>query len=347
MTECWRPKSIAICVPVRNEAALLPGLLDALSAQSVDAAVTLCIAFDNCTDASQRIVADRARSLPLSLVSKDLPPSDTPNAGRARRAALELGRTAAGEAGAALLTTDADSVPAPDWVSAAVSALAAADVVTGRIRRDNLFQDVVQDRLEAYYDRLFALRRLIDPVAWEAPRTHHYTGGANMAFRAEAYAALGGFECRRAGEDAAIIDNAHRAGLRVRRDRAVVVETSSRRVGRAVGGLADHLHTIAAEGGLETIRVGHPQDAAWQYRRQAEARRLFNDLADRAGVAALAQRIGVDVARVMDVASGSPNAEAFAIRLTPGTPGGDRLIGLAQAEKALAELLSRDLEVAA
>ena len=115
----------------------------------------------------------------------------------------------------------------------------------------------------------------------------------------------------------------------------------------AVGGLADHLQATAAEGGLDSIRVGHPQDAAWQYRRQAEARRLFRDLSDRADVAALAHRIGVDVGRVMDVAADSSNAEAFAIRLTPGAPGGERLIGLAEAEQALADLLSRDLELAA
>ncbi len=347
MSEGWRPDAVAVCVPVRNEAALLPGLLDALSVQRADVEFRLCIAFDNCSDGSERIVADRTRSLPFRVVTRAMPPGDEPNAGRARREALALGEMSAGGACLALLSTDSDSVPASDWVEATLGALASADVVAGRITRDRLFRDIAQDRLETYYDRLFALRRAIDPVPWEAPRTHHHTGGANLAFRAEAYAALGGFEQRRAGEDAAIVDAAHRAGLRVRRDRAVVVETSSRRVGRAVGGLADHLRSLTSDASPGAIRVSHPEDAAWQYRGHAQARRVFDQLSDRAGVEALARRIGADIGRVMDLAGASPNAEAFAMRVVPGSPGGERLIGLPEAERALARLVRPGLETAA
>ncbi len=347
MTEVWRPDSVAICVPVRNEADLLAGYLDAISVQRPDVELVLCIVFDGCSDDSERIVAERASSYPFAIATHGLAAGREPNAGRARREALALGeRSTARRPRVALLSTDADSVPAPDWVAAALNALTSADVVAGRIVRDRGFQDHAQDRLEAYYDRLFALRRAIDPVPWEAPRTHHFTGGANLAFRADAYAKLGGFEPRRAGEDAAIVDAAHRAGLRVRRDRAVVVETSSRRVGRAVGGLADHLRALASDKALDTIRVAHPEDAAWQYRRHAEARRVFGDLSDRAGAVALGRRIGADIGQVMDLARASPNAEAFAIRLAPGSPGAERLIGLFEAEQALAELAPPRLEAA-
>ncbi len=333
MTEAWFPVAVAICVPVRNEADLLPVLLDALSVQRADVPLTLCIVFDGCSDGSERVLAERASALPFAVATHPLPAGGEPNAGRARREAFALGERSTARARVALLSTDADSVPAPNWVAAALNALTAADVVAGRIARDRRFKDATQDRLEAYYDGLFALRRAIDPVPWEAPRTHHHTGGANLAFRADAYAALGGFEPRRAGEDAAIVDAAHRAGLRVRRDDAVVVETSSRRVGRAVGGLADHLRALASDTGFDTIRVAHPEDAAWQYRRQAEARGVFDDLSDRAGAATLGRRIGADIGRVLDIARASPNAEAFATRLAPGAPG-----GLFEAEQALAEL---------
>lgn len=339
---------MAVCIPVRNEAALLPALLDAMTRQRIDAHLSLCFLFDDCTDASERIVADRAPYLPFAVLTSIGEGGDAPDAGRARRGALALGEAAvAGQRCAALLTTDADSVPASDWVAANSRALAVADVVAGRIVRDDARPDSAQDRLEAYYDRLFAMRRMLDPVPWEAPETHHYTGGASLAFRAAAYTALGGFRHRRSGEDAAIVDEAHRAGLRVRRDAAVLVETSSRPVGRAIGGLADHLRALAGGARLDAIRVSHPDDAAWQYRGHAAARRGFAALAGGAAPEPLARRIGVAAATIGDVARACPNAEAFAMRIVPGAPGGERLIGLVQAEDALDRLFDADRERAA
>lgn len=324
-----------MCVPVRDEAALLPRLLDALAAQQDigGVAVTLCVAFDACTDASERIVA--AKAMPHALRTAALPPGAAPNAGRARRAAMALGlQEASGEA--ALLTTDADSVPAPDWIAANLRALEVADVVSGRITRDRAFADVVQDRLERYYDALHALRRRIDPVPWEAPATHHYTAGASLAFRAKVYTALGGFAERPSAEDALIVDEAHRAGVRVRRDAAVRVETSSRRAGRAVGGLADHLRQLA-ERPAGAIRVAHPERAAWHYTGHAAARHAFGRL-DEGTVTRLAASIARDPASVREVAATSPNAEAFAMRVVPGHPQGERPVGLDEAETALERL---------
>lgn len=321
---------VAVCVPVRNEAALLPRLLAALAGQDVppDVRVELCFAFDACTDASERVVA--ASALPHAVRTASLPPGTVPSAGRARRAALALGERAEADA---LLTTDADSVPAPGWIAANLRALAVADVVTGRVVRDGLFEDAAQGRLERYYDALYALRRRIDPVPWEAPATHHYTAGASLAFRAEAYAALGGFEAQPSAEDARIVDAAHRAGLRVRRDAAVRIETSSRRIGRAVNGLADHLRALANGA---PIRVSHPERAAWQYAGHAAARRAFG--ADDAAYVRLAATIARDAADVHREAAGSPNAEAFAMRVVPGHPAGERLVTLDEAETTLAAL---------
>lgn len=116
-------------------------------------------------------------------------------------------------------------------------------------------------------------------MPWEARQTHHYTSGASLAFRAPAYARSGGFQPLGSAEDARIVDEAHRAGLRVRRDAAVRVVTSSRRVGRAVGGLADHLHDLAyLQGGQDGVRVAHPAHMAWQYAGHAAARRAFATL---------------------------------------------------------------------
>ncbi len=344
----WRPDIVAICVPVRNEAALLPAMLDALARQAGDDRVVLCVLFDACTDASERIVAARAAGLPFAVATDRLDAGGDPDAGRARRAALALGQAAVhGHGEAAFLTTDADSVPAADWVAATLRALAVADMVAGRIVRDPTHVDPVQDRLEIYYDRLFALRRTLDPVPWEALRTHHCTGGASLAFRARAYEAVGGFRHRRSGEDAAIVDEAHRAGLRVRRDAAVRVETSSRRIGRAVGGLADHLRTLADGAPLDQIRVAHPDDAAWQYRGHAAARAAFGARDGKRSFGALERLVGVEARDIAEVARTSPNAEAFAMRLVPGNPGGERLVGLVDAERALDALVTSRHEQAA
>jgi hypothetical protein len=206
-------------------------------------------------------------------------------------------------------------------------------VVTGRITRAGERPCPLQDRVEAYYDRLFALRRRLDPVPWEAPVTHHHSGGANLGIRLGAYRAVGGFVALASGEDARLVDDAARAGLRVRRDAACVVHTSDRRVGRASGGLSlalRHLDGIDAA----RVSVAHPADAAWQYRHQAAARAAFA-----AGQPqGIARALGLAEDHVAGVAADCPNGEAFAMRIVPVPPGGVRTVALPVAEAELAAL---------
>lgn len=321
-------ESIAVCVPARNEAERLPRFLDAIAAQG-NPALTLCILFDGCTDASAAIVAERAPHLPFAVRVRSIA-GGAANAGRARRAAMALGAEILDGTGT-IVSTDADSVPRPGWLAANLAGLAQADVVAGRIVRRERIALPLQDRIEACYDRLFALRRLLDSVPWEAPRTHHYTSGASLAFRAHAYAALGGFERVGAAEDARIVDAAHRAGLRVRRDAAAVVETSSRRGGRARGGLADHLRAI--DHGAAVPTMAHPHDAVWRYRLHAAARAAFGH-----DLAALSDRLPRAPSEIAAIAAAAPNAEAFAMRVVPDVPGGERTVSLDAAEDALAAL---------
>lgn len=330
--------AIAIGIPVRNEQALLPRLLDAFDAQrGIDpSCVTVAFLLDGCADRSEALV--RGWDTRFAVVARPVAP-DAPNAGRARRAAMALAQAS----GAALLvTTDADSVPAPDWLATIARALDAADMVAGRIVRSGGTADTGQDAVERYYDRLHAHRRAIDPVAWDPAPGHHHTGGANMAFRAEAYRALGGFDAVPSGEDALIVDRAHRLGLRVRREPAALVATSSRRCGRAPGGLA---HALAQADAGGAARVAHPADAAWQYRGQALARAGFARLPGSA--TRLAATLGLPVAEVLAVAGECANAEGFAMRIAPPVPGGPRSVTLAEAEAALDALTLVPSEAAA
>jgi hypothetical protein len=339
MADAQRPE-VAICIPVRNEAALLPRLLEAIAAQGRADAV-LCLFFDDCTDGSATVVAEHAATLPFRIVSEAGGATAEPNAGRARARAMAIGLDACGD-DAVVLSTDADSVPAADWVARNLAALDLADVVCGRIVRGGELPSAVQDRVEAYFDALFALRRAIDPVPWEAPSTHHYTSAASLAVRARTYRALGGFEPRASAEDARFVDAAHAAGLRVRRDAAVWVETSSRRHGRAAAGLADHLRGL--DDGAVGPTMAHPADEAWRYRAQARARAAWGDAA---AFDALAAMLGCDVALVREAALASVNAEAFAMRVVGVVPGGPRIATLDQAERALAELTLDERSAAA
>lgn len=336
------PISIAVCVPARNEAALLPRLLDALAAQGDEHPFTLCLLLDTCTDDSEAIVHARAGSLPFQMTIATTF-SALPNAGQARRKVMELGASLVTGDGSLVISTDADTVPDPHWLSANRRALGMADVAAGSVKRVGGQACATQDRIEAYYDALYALRRVIDPVPWEAADTHHYTSAASLAFRADAYRSLGGFAAIEHGEDGQIVDAAHRAGLRVRRDAAIRVQTSARRNGRAVGGLAEHLRRLDVS--VTEPTVAHPEDAIWRYRRHAAARRVWDDIADaRIPLASLCK---CDVDHIDRVAAEVGNAEAFATRVVPDVPGGERMVALTDAEAALARLCLADQALAA
>lgn len=336
---------VIICVPARNEAALLPGLLRAIGGQSVSRNVLhLCLYLDDCRDGSAALLGRLGATLPFRLTVGHGPTGKAPNAGAARRAALAMALAHLGEADGLLFTTDADSLPYPDWIATGVRALQEAEVVAGRIVRADGAADVRQCRIERYYDRLHRHRRLIDPVPWEAHDSHHFGGGANIAIRASAYRQLGGFLPLESGEDARLLDDAGRAGLRVRRDGAMLVETSSRREGRVVGGLAGLLRALDHG---EPPPMADPRGTAWQWRGHAAARRSFQVI-DQVDVrVALGRHLGLTSDHILGVARDCPNAEAFAMRVVPAPAEHDAMVPLTVAETLLSDLESQWCEIAA
>lgn len=319
--------------------------LDALS--QIDPAghdIRLCFYLDGCEDGSERLLrAAAAHSCFLIEIVRGRREND-PNAGRARQAAVAMGVDRLAGRDGLLLTTDADSRPAQDWVVAVAKALVVADVVAGRIVRHRAAADPGQSRIELYYDRLFAFRRRLDPVPWEANDTHHFGGGANIAVRASVYRTIGGFRPLPHAEDATFLDDAARAGFRVRRDAGMVVETSSRRCGRAKSGLASALRSI--DDGCAQ-QVAHPLTVAWQSRAHAAARSVFATIDRTSDRAALGRLVDLTADHVLGVARDCPNAEAFAMRIVPACPTHREPVPLAVAEIALAELEAVPLGVAA
>ncbi len=311
---------VHIAVPIRDEEAGLPGLLQSLACQTGCETVDLHVhlLFDGCRDGGLAFAQHVFESGRLSGEATLLSRSNTPNAGRARRAAVECALAAIEpEQSAIVLTTDADSVPEVDWVKAAVAALAKVDLVAGYTSRDDQVVLPSRDALETYLEDLHTLRRKIDVLPYDPAPSHPWVGGANLGFRVAAYRALDGFAPIVSGEDKDIVDRARHMGLRVRHDRSMRVVTSSRLTGRASGGLADALSFMAAE--TDEPRVDHPADAARQYQRHAFARSMFESRDNVTDWTAAGRAIGADT-DLQILAESVPNAEAFAMKAVPARP---------------------------
>lgn len=318
---------VVVAVPVRNEAAHLPGLLKALAAQAGAPPFTLVLFFDGCTDGGPELAGGMADHLSFRIVTSAHHRAGPANAGLARRRACALALDQA--PGAYLLTTDADSEPAPNWVAASLAGLAAAEIVAGRVEPEQAANSPLQRRLSAYLDQLHVYRRTIDPVPWEDEQTHHWTSAASLAFRPGVYQSLDGFAALPRGEDADLGDRAWRAGLRLRRDARICVSTSARRGGRVADGFAGLL--AAFDLADAAPRVAHPEDECWRYHHHAMARRCWGS-----GITnAFAQAVQLDRAELVRVAAASPNAEGFTARAVGTPPAGMRYVTLGYAENVL------------
>lgn len=320
----------AICIPVRNEEVLLPGCLDNIATLDLGDLPKpgIYIAFDTCTDRSEQIVADRIQAgYPFEITTVRLKAAAAPNAGRARKAAMDAAAFGTiGSAATHILTTDADSLVARDWLQAHIAGFRHAEVIAGLVRRINRCTEYrynglpPRDRLETYLERLHLLRRKIDPIEYDAKPSHPYASGASLGITREAYCALDGLPRLCNGEDEALIKRARLNGYRVRQDCSVQVRTSDRRDGRATAGLAAALRNLDNEDlRSAAMLVEDPRDAAEHYRRQANSRAAFPRLRSELDTRRHALQTGEDGDRVVRAWQNSTSADAFVMRLTPDT----------------------------
>lgn len=254
---------VVIAIPVRNEAEMLPRLIGAVACQDICPSLfAVLFLFDSCRDGSASVASAAQPECGFRIFQAHLP-WGPPNAGRARRGACWHALQSVPEA-QFLLTTDADTLPSPDWIRRNLEALEEADVVAGRISRENGADMPLRCRQETYLERLHSLRRFLDPVAHDPYPSHPSLGGASLAFRRNTYEALGGFPAISAGEDKALVAQARLQGWRVRHDRSVHVLTSARTLGRARAGLSCELAAFPAT--AEAILVPDPDAAVIHYR---------------------------------------------------------------------------------
>ena len=261
--------------------------------------IRVAIFANNCADQSADLARRLGRSFSLAVrvVEARLPPAIA-HAGAARRAAMDIAEAwlaEGGERDGVILTTDADSQPAPNWIATNLSAFeAGADAVLGRVELDEegkLLPDALHQRgaLEDAYEKLLTeLSSLVDPLEHN-PWPHHATiSGASLGVTCAAYNRVGRLPRVPLGEDKALIALLSRQDARIRYCPAVNVITSGRTKGRAPGGVADTLRIRSQEPDalcdefLETFRIAFAR-ASWRGR----LRRLHS-----AGRLPLDQRLG-------------------------------------------------------
>ena len=258
----------SVAVPARDEANALPRLVAALDRQR-DAAgwpfwrgeAEALLLLNNCRDATPRVAADLARTRPwLRWAHVTLHGADA-HVGRARQLAMDAACVRLGGRGL-VLSTDADTEPARDWLAATVEEARTTEVVGGRamLRADERAELAPGVRrlylLDIGYRRaLEELCALYAPEAHDPFPRHHHQFGASLAVTARAYGWVGGLPAEETSEDVALVDRLRAAGARLRHSPAVRVRTSARASGRAQGGLADAFAWWAdqAEAGREPL----------------------------------------------------------------------------------------------
>ena len=254
-----------VAIPVKDEEERLPACLRALALQldrlgrPIPPTLIRVVVFaNNCTDRSASLARKLGGDLPLDVrvVEARLAPA-TAHAGAARRAAMDIAEAwlvAGGEWDGVILTTDADSQVAPDWIAENLASFrVGAEAVLGRIDLDGegeLLPDALHRRGEledAYESLLTELCWLLDPLEHN-PWPHHATiSGASLGITRSAYCRVGRLPRVPLGEDKALVALLSRQDARIRYCPTVYVITSGRTNGRAPGGVADTLRIRSRE----------------------------------------------------------------------------------------------------
>ncbi len=285
-------ESVVVAIPARDEAERIKACLTALD-QQIQRPDAVVLLLNNCTDDSEtvaRSIAPRLR-FGLDLVRCLLPPARA-NAGCARRMAMQIAADRAGPNGI-LLTSDADAIAPPDWVSRNLVGLRnGADIVCGTAVIDPLEAASVPAHLHADDARECRLIALLDELAWQLdPELHDPTprhteaSGASIAVSVRAYRRAGGIPAVPSGEDRAFVRSQWIMDARVRHDPAIRVFVSGRIFGRAEGGMADAIRRRMHQQDEYTDDQAEPaRDALRRYSLRYRMRRLWAGAPD-AGLA--------------------------------------------------------------
>ncbi len=279
-------RRVSIAIPARNEAERIGDCLGRIAASVSDCRVsrlTIVVLANNCQDdtvARARAFGSAWRGR-LEVLDLALP-ADRANPGWARRLALDAATEHLSEPGDVLMSTDADTLVAGDWITRTIDHLDKGyGAVAGLARLNPSELRALPPRLRRRmariqrYDNAMSFLKAGRDESEPWPR-HFYEGGASIALTHRAYAATGGAPTPTVGEDKALFDAVRRTGGAVRHPTDVRVRTSPRLTGRARGGTSDTLAQWGRQGedepidGLMTISatlgVGGPSARALSFR---------------------------------------------------------------------------------
>lgn len=336
-----------IAIPARNEEKRLPLLIDALGEQTWlqrgDRRLDVVVVLDDCSDGSRGAAESAALRHPclrLDLVEGDRRPEGS-HVGAARRRAMDhalsLGRRAEDTV---LITTDADAVPARDWVDANIAAIESGiHLVGGEIVGDRSEELLLgpgfrrrAELIARYAAAADRLESLIDPLPHDPWPRHRDHTGASLAVRGDVYRSVGGLPALPRREDLAFVSRVRRAGYLLQHPRSVKVNVSARLDGRAEGGMATCLRGwVQAEARGEPVLVEAPEAVARRAGRRARLRRL----GDAASYAAAAAALGLDIAALRDAAGGYLSPAAAVETLAPDEPDAHKSV---EADTALRQI---------
>ena len=235
-----------VVVPARDEERLIEGCLEAIAGQTVTpCAFETIVVADGCRDRTAEVARAAARRLGLRLTVLEGPGAGP---GPARRLGMDAAADRLHSLGLGrglIATTDADSIPAPDWLERQLDHLAqGANVVAGLIELDDedaraLPNGVLRRR------RLESERRMATIVAADPTAAHHHFAGASLGVTADTYRRVGGLGPGRALEDRRFAEALAEHGVSILRAGDVRVRTSGRTGGRADRGLSVDLAVSA------------------------------------------------------------------------------------------------------
>ena len=270
-----RASAGVVAIPVRNEAARIGDCLAALVGQrdlrgaKLDPRIyEVLLLFNNCTDESLGVACRAAAGTGLRLrcLTATLPTAIA-HVGWARGLAMKAGALRlrrADRPDGVILTTDANSQAAPDWIAMNLRAIdAGADLVAGVVEPEpeelaGLSERVRRRRARvALYHRLLdRLAHVIDPDPADPWPRHSDEPGASLAIRLDTFERIGGLPPEPWNEDRALVRAVRQIDGRIRHAPEVRVRTSCRLDGRAEGGMAATLRRwheeLPASSRLET-----------------------------------------------------------------------------------------------
>lgn len=226
-------RTIGIVIPVHNEGSLLARCLRAVidAVDRVEAQSQIAVVLDGCSDDSKDVVdryidsyGDRICAVHVS----------RRNVGVARAAGFESLRERFGVGPDWwYATTDADSVVDANWLTRQF--IHRTDMYLGLVRVldwEGRSANLVDRYEHAYRARI------------KHEHEHEHVHGANMGFNALSYWRVGGFRGLATGEDVDLVNRFDKAHLRVLRDSAFTVATSSRTQARAPLGFSHFLEEM-------------------------------------------------------------------------------------------------------